>query len=82
MLKEQTKKDSFDDVSAGLHDNPDFYVKEGGIAIFYQQYEIALYSLMNSLVLRTVSIGRTIPSIYSRFASKNGGRDNFSPSVS
>jgi hypothetical protein len=37
---------------------------------------------MNSLVLLIVSIGRTNFSICSRFGSKNGGKDNFSPSVS
>ncbi|HEY2494413.1 MAG TPA: DUF4163 domain-containing protein [Paenibacillus sp.] len=44
MLKERTKKESFPDVSAGLNDKPDFYVQEGGIAIFYQQYEIAPFA--------------------------------------
>ncbi|GGH31237.1 PdaC/SigV domain-containing protein [Paenibacillus segetis] len=43
-LKELTKKEAFDDVSAGLNENPNFYVREGGIAIFYQQYEIAPYA--------------------------------------
>ncbi|MWV47526.1 DUF4163 domain-containing protein [Paenibacillus sp. HJL G12] len=44
LLKEKSKKDTFPDVSAGLKAKPDFYVKEGGIAIFYQQYEIAPYA--------------------------------------
>lgn len=43
-LKEKTKKISFLDVSAGLKEKPDFYVKEGGIVIFYQQYEIAPFA--------------------------------------
>lgn len=44
MLKERTKEVSFADVSPGLNAKPDFYVKEGGIAILYQQYEIAPYA--------------------------------------
>lgn len=44
MLKERTKKESFADVSPGLNAKPDFYVLEGGIAILYQQYEIAPYA--------------------------------------
>lgn len=44
MLKERTKDVSFPDVSPGLNAKPDFYVKEGGIAILYQQYEIAPYA--------------------------------------
>ncbi|MGF7047926.1 hypothetical protein J2T13_002432 [Paenibacillus sp. DS2015] len=44
MLKERTKNESFADVSAGLNAKPDFYVREGGIAILYQQYEIAPYA--------------------------------------
>src|SRR5699024_8892790 len=40
------------------------------------------YSFSNVFVLRTVSIGRTSASICSRLFSKNGGNDNFSPSVS
>ena len=42
----------------------------------------SLYSLINSFVLLTVSIGRTNFSISSRLGSRNGGNDNFSPSVS
>src|SRR5699024_5828568 len=41
-----------------------------------------LYSFSNVFVLLTVSIGRTNCSILSRSDSKNGGNDNFSPSVS
>lgn len=44
MLKQKTKDTAFSDVTAGLKDQPDFYLKEGGFAIFYQQYEIAPYA--------------------------------------
>ena len=40
------------------------------------------YSLTNSFVLLTVSMGRTSFSICARRGSKNGGNDNFSPRVS
>ena len=40
------------------------------------------YSLINSFVLLMVSIGRTDFSIEARLFSRNGGNDNFSPSVS
>ncbi len=43
MLKERTK-DSFAHVSSGLNAKPDFYVKEDGIAILYQQNEISAYA--------------------------------------
>ncbi len=44
MLKQRAKKDAFLDMVVELKDKPDFYVKEGGIAIYYQQYEIAPYA--------------------------------------
>lgn len=40
------------------------------------------YSFENSLMLLTVSMGRTIFSMASRFGSRNGGKDNFSPNFS
>lgn len=44
LLKESTKEIAFPDTPGGLTDNPNFYVSESGIAIFYQQYEIAPYA--------------------------------------
>ncbi|WP_211747498.1 DUF4163 domain-containing protein [Paenibacillus sp. Marseille-Q4541] len=44
MLKEKTKNDDYTDGFNGLKTNPDFYLKEGGITVFYQQYEIAPYA--------------------------------------
>ena len=44
LLKESTKELAFPDTPGGLTDNPNFYVSESGIAIFYQQYEIAPYA--------------------------------------
>ncbi|MCJ8015139.1 DUF4163 domain-containing protein [Paenibacillus sp. KQZ6P-2] len=44
MLKQKTKEVSFPDIKAGLNEKPNFYLKEGGLAIFYQQYEIAPYA--------------------------------------
>ncbi|RUT47236.1 DUF4163 domain-containing protein [Paenibacillus anaericanus] len=67
MLKKQAKKDSFDDVSAGLNDKPNFYVKEGGIAIFYQQYEIAPYAA--GIPTYTFNFGELLPKGVSPFAS-------------
>lgn len=43
-LKENTKKDGYTDGFNGLKTSPDFYVKETGLTIFYQQYEIAPYA--------------------------------------
>lgn len=44
-LKENIKKDGYADVFNGLKEDPDFYVKETGLTIFYQQYEIAPYAV-------------------------------------
>lgn len=44
LLKESTQKESFAGVASGLKDNPDFYVSESGLVIFYQQYEITSYA--------------------------------------
>lgn len=44
LLKESTKEESFAGVASGLKDNPDFYVSESGLVIFYQQYEITAYA--------------------------------------
>ena len=43
---------------------------------------VHFHSFTNVFVLLTVSIGRTELSITSRWASRNGGNDNFSPKVS
>lgn len=44
LIKESTKEIAFPDVVAELSDQPAFFVTESGIAIFYQQYEIAPYA--------------------------------------
>lgn len=44
-LKENIKKDGYADVFNGLKEDPDFYVKETGLTIFYQQYEIAPFAV-------------------------------------
>ncbi|OMD62546.1 MULTISPECIES: DUF4163 domain-containing protein [Paenibacillus] len=44
MLKESTKELAFPDTPGGLTEKPNFYVSESGLAIFYQQYEIAPYA--------------------------------------
>ncbi|MDR0268878.1 DUF3298 and DUF4163 domain-containing protein [Paenibacillus sp.] len=44
MLKQKAKDIAFDDATVGLNKKPDFYLKEGGFTVFYQQYEIAPYA--------------------------------------
>lgn len=44
MLKEKANKDGNNDGFNGLKEDPDFYVMENGITIFFQQYEIAPYA--------------------------------------
>jgi curved DNA-binding protein CbpA len=44
MLKASSKDIAFPESTGGLTEKPDFYVSESGLAIFYQQYEIAPYA--------------------------------------
>ncbi|HEY4430138.1 MAG TPA: DUF4163 domain-containing protein [Paenibacillus sp.] len=44
MLKASTKDIAFPESTGGLTENPAFFVSESGLAIFYQQYEIAPYA--------------------------------------
>lgn len=67
LLKERTKKEDFAIDSAGLKDKPDFYIKEGGLAIFYQQYEIAPYAA--GIPTYTFNFGELLPKGTNPFAS-------------
>ncbi|WP_168929001.1 PdaC/SigV domain-containing protein [Paenibacillus dokdonensis] len=59
LLKQKTIKVTFDAKGAGLSDQPNFYVKEGGLAIYYQQYEIAPYAA--GFPTYTFSFGELLP---------------------
>lgn len=66
ILKQKTKKVTFDEKGAGLSETPGFYVSEGGITIFYQQYEIAPYAA--GLPTYTISFGDLLPKGTNPFA--------------
>ncbi|WP_167527153.1 PdaC/SigV domain-containing protein [Paenibacillus cellulositrophicus] len=44
LLKQKATKDGFTDGFNGLKKDADFYVKESGLTIFFQQYEIGPYA--------------------------------------
>lgn len=44
MLKKQTAADKYDFGFNGLKEDPDFYVSESGLTVFFQLYEIASYA--------------------------------------
>ncbi|GIO32726.1 MULTISPECIES: PdaC/SigV domain-containing protein [Paenibacillus] len=67
MLKQKTKEVKFNDVTAGLNEKPDFYLKEGGFAIFYQQYEIAPYAA--GIPTYDFSFGEVLPKGTDPFAA-------------
>ncbi|UVI30192.1 PdaC/SigV domain-containing protein [Paenibacillus spongiae] len=66
-LKEKMKKEPFEVEAVGLKDKPDFYVKEGGLAIFYQQYEIAPYAA--GFPTYTFTFGELLPKGANPFAA-------------
>lgn len=67
MLKQKTKVIKFDDATGGLNEKPDFYLKEGGFAVFYQQYEIAPYAA--GFPTYTFSFGEVLPKGTDPFAA-------------
>ncbi|BFH65779.1 PdaC/SigV domain-containing protein [Paenibacillus azoreducens] len=71
MLKQKAKNIAFDDAKVGLNEKPDFYLKEGGFAIFYQQYEIAPYAA--GIPTYTFSFGDVLPKGTNPFAAFKQG---------
>lgn len=67
MLKESSKEISFPDTPGGLTASPNFYVSESGIAIFYQQYEIAPYAA--GIPTYTFNFNQILPKGTDPFAS-------------
>jgi hypothetical protein len=67
MLKDDSKDITFPDTPGGLTSDPNFYVSEGGISIFYQQYEIAPYAA--GIPTFTYNFSQLLPKGTNPFAS-------------